>query len=76
MEGTIFVIALVSTVGGIAFLIVTVTLIYKLIARRQDSRILNDEEGRMLQEIWLGLEKMDQRVANLETILIQKDRKP
>ena len=42
--------------------------------RGRDSRSLNTEEGEILQDIWQGLQKMEDRIVNLETIMINRDK--
>jgi len=37
------------------------------------SRRLNEEETRIMQEIYRGLEKMEKRVETLETILLERE---
>jgi len=39
------------------------------------SREMADEETRMIQEIYQGLLKMEDRVEALETLLLEKERK-
>ena len=39
------------------------------------SRKLRAEEARMIQEIYLGLSRMEERIDALETILLDKKRK-
>ena len=37
------------------------------------SRRLNEEETRIMQEIYRGLEKMEKRVETLETLLLERE---
>lgn len=75
MDAFTFIIALVGTVGLFIFLLVVTIGFFRMSLRRRDSRSLSAEEGRMLVEIWDGLQKMEARIDNLETILIGKERR-
>jgi phage shock protein B len=43
--------------------------------RRNENRDLDEEETETLSEIWRGLQKMEQRIENLETILVKNERR-
>ena len=43
--------------------------------RSAGSKQLNEEEAKMMQQIHQQLEKMEERVEALETILIDRERK-
>lgn len=75
MDVFTFVIALVGTIGLFIFLFVVAFGFFRLSLKRRDSRSLSSEEGRQLQEIWEGLQKMEERIHNLETILIRQERR-
>lgn len=59
----------VGIVWIVAWMIVT------LVTGKRNTRILNDNEARVIQEIYHGLSKMEQRVESLETLLLEKERK-
>ena len=59
----------VGIVWIIAWMIVT------LVTGKRNARIPNDNEAHVIQEIYHGLSKMEQRVETLETLLLEKERK-
>ncbi len=67
----VFAIPLVAVMGGVLIAII------KVLKRDRSagSKRLNEEEARMMQEVYQGLEKMEQRIEALETILIDRTRK-
>jgi phage shock protein B len=66
------VIAFMLAVMGVIFL--AALAILKGGARRPD-RELQAEETRLIQDIYHGLLKMEERVEALETLLLERDRK-
>ena len=66
---TIFFGMIVSIVGIIAWMIVT------LVTGRRSTRALNDQEAKVIQEIFHGLSKMEQRVESLETLLLEREKR-
>ena len=64
-------IPLVAVMGGILIAIL------KILRRDRGSngRRLDEEEARMMQEIYQGLEKMEKRVEALETLLLDREGK-
>ena len=60
---------IVSIVGIIAWMIVT------LVTGRRSTRALNDQEAKVIQEIFHGLSKMEQRVESLETLLLEREKR-
>ncbi len=70
------------SIGGIILLFATIGLIVIGIIRAAKSGGLSRkdkqaqaEEARMIQDIYRGLAKMEERVEALETILIERKRK-
>jgi phage shock protein B len=51
------------------FLIVCVRLLF----RRQDKVLLSRSEAQQLAKLERGLEKMEERIGNMETILLSRD---
>jgi hypothetical protein len=47
-------------------------LLGKVLGTRGGSR-LSDEESQIMQEIFYGLKKLEERIESLETILIERD---
>lgn len=68
----VFVLAIVAM--ALSFLGFVFYCVYRIVADRRRARILSDEEGRALQELWKGLQGMEDRIANLETILMDRER--
>ncbi len=50
------------------------TLLGKVLGARGSGR-LSDEESQIMQEIFYGLKKMEERIDSLETILLDRDRR-
>ena len=63
--------ALVAAVVAALFLVLVVR-----VARGARSRGLGDEEADLLRQLNEGLQKMEERVSNLETILMSRTRAP
>lgn len=61
----------VAVIGG---LFIAALKILKGSSSRQ-SRQLQVEETRLIQELYQGLSRMEQRVETLETLLLDQDRK-
>jgi phage shock protein B len=61
----------------VAIIPVTVVVIIRMIKSGgpQKRQGLADQETRMIQEIYQGLSKLEQRVEALETLLLEKERK-
>ncbi len=65
--------------------LVAILMVYSLIARkiaadakarkeRSERRTLDGDEDELLHENWNALDKMDDRITNLETILLERGR--
>ena len=57
-----------------AFMIVVVCLLFSWLKRIGTTRGLNNEEGEILEKLWDGMQRMDERMTNLETILLESKR--
>ncbi len=68
-------VAIVAIVFGsvLAALFLLTNMISKMLGARGGSR-LSDEESQLMQEIFYGMKKMEERVESLETILLDKGR--
>ena len=66
-----------SIIIALAIIPVTILFAIKIIKGRVPgkNRGLADEETRMIQEIYHGLTRMEERVEALETLLLEKERK-
>lgn len=51
-----------------------ILLIARMLLNRRDSRRLNREEEMQLAQLMDSLDRMEHRIQNLETILMQKER--
>lgn len=72
MDLYVFIIAMTAIVGGIGFLLTVALSILALVFRRKKAHTLTADEERMLRELWSGLQRMEERVRNLESILIAR----
>ena len=66
-----------SIIIALAIIPVTILFAMKIIKGRVPgkTRELIDEEAKMIQEIYHGLTRMEERVEALETLLLEKERK-
>lgn len=73
-----FIIALTAIVCGTILMALLFILMFigsvKKTKKRGKSRDLSEDEGQMLQEVWDGIQKMETRIENLETILLSKEK--
>ncbi len=63
-------VAIVAGIGGITLVILKI-----IRASSGGDRKLGAEEAKMIQDIYHGLLKMEERVESLETILLERERK-
>lgn len=75
MSWQIFIIIMTAIVGGLTFLCLPIVMVFWSRVKRQDSRRLSDQEEKSLRETWDDLQRMEQRIENLETILLERERK-
>jgi len=54
-------------------LFVVANMVSKILGTRGSGR-LSEEESQLMQELFYGLKKMEERVESLETILLEKGR--
>ena len=64
---------IVLIVFGVPFLFAW--LIVRLLVQRRDSARLSRSEQEGFQQMWAMMQKMEERIANLEAILEPRDRK-
>ncbi len=69
------IVAIIGVSGGVAFLCILALGFLRLVGGRRGARHMNEDESRMLQDLWSGLQKMEARITNLETILLHRDRR-
>lgn len=74
MEREVVIISLAGIASGTLIVMSFFAMILLIFRRKRKSSELTDEEGETLQEIWSGLKKMEDRMTNLETILLRGDR--
>lgn len=70
-----FIITLTSIISGTLVVCLPVFMVFWMISKRRDRRMLNSQEDRILRETFEGLSKMEERISNLETILLDSERK-
>lgn len=61
-----------SIVAAIALVCWTIV---RLVSGGTRSQSVSAEESRMIQELYQGLSKMEQRLESLETLLLDRDKK-
>ncbi len=75
MSFEIFVITLASIIAGTLIICVPIVMVFWMIARRKDRHMLSHKEEQLLRETFEGLRKMEDRINNLETILLESGKK-
>lgn len=75
MSLTVFIVTMTSIIALTTFLCLPVVMIFWPRIRRQDSQRLSAKEEKSLRETWDDLQRMEQRIENLETILLERERK-
>ncbi len=68
------IIAIIAIGCGTAVIITFMSLLFAEIRRRRGSRVFSEDEGQMLQDLWTGIQKMEGRIGNLETILLERSK--
>jgi phage shock protein B len=61
----------------LAVILIPVFLIFavvRMLIKRRDSQMLSRDEQSQLRQLWDSLQKMEDRIANLETILMHGGR--
>lgn len=67
-------VVLTAIVCGTVVLLFLIAALFRSVRARENRRTLSDDEGNVLEQIWDGLQKMEDRVMNLETILLDRRR--
>lgn len=76
MAGETFVVVVMSILAATLIVCLPVVLFFWLILRkRSGSNNVSVQEEDKLRHIWAGLQRMEQRIENLETILAGKRRR-
>jgi phage shock protein B len=75
MSPEVFIIALAGIMAVTLIVCVPVVMIFWLVAKRRDNRMLSGQEERLLRDTFEGLRRMEERITNLETILMDSERK-
>lgn len=70
----IFVLSIVAMGCGTAIIIVFMVMLFSLIGGKRKGRTLTEDEGAMIQDLWNGIQKMEERINNLETILLHRKK--
>lgn len=71
-EFHIFLIVITAILCGTAIILYPLVMVFRLIERRRQSRSLNRDEDEILRETWEALGRMEDRIENLETILLNR----
>lgn len=72
-----------AAIVSIVFIVFGSIIVALLIVSRTIARVLggrsgghlSEEESQLMQELFYGMKKMEERVESLETILLDRDRK-
>lgn len=75
MSFEVFVIVLISIISGTLIICVPIVMLFWMIGKRRDRKMLSGQEERLLRDTYEGLQKMEERINNLETILLSSERK-
>ena len=75
MDFYVFLIVLASITAGTLVICVPIVMVFWMIGKRRDNRMLSTKEEQLLRETFEGLRKMEERINNLETILRDAERK-
>lgn len=76
MTGSEIVVVLFISCGfGVSIVAIIAWTLVSLINGRRRGTTVNEEESRLIQEIYHGLGKMDQRVESLETLLLEREKR-
>lgn len=76
MAGETFVVVVMSILAATLIVCLPVVLFFWLILRkRSGSSNVSGQEEDKLRHIWAGLQRMEQRIENLETIFAGKRRR-
>lgn len=73
MDLTVIIIVAIVFGSVLTALVVISNLVSKVLGQRGSGR-LSDEESQLMQELFYGMKKMEERVESLETILLEKGR--
>lgn len=71
-----FVIAVIAIACGTGIVVVFMCLIFSLITRKKKRREqgISEDDGEMVQDLFHGLQRMESRIENLETILLRREK--
>ena len=75
MSGETFVLTMVSIVAVTLIVCLPVVLFFWLVLRKRRERGMSGNEEDKLRHIWNGLQRMEQRIENLETIIAGQRRR-
>jgi phage shock protein B len=72
--GEVFIVAVVAIICGTVIVVVFMGMLFSLVRGRRKGRNISEDEGAMIQDLWNGIQKMEQRINNLETILLHRQK--
>lgn len=73
--GEIIVTTLIGCSMVLGIVAILAWMIVTLSSSKRRSGSMNDEETRILQEVFHGLNKMEERVEALETLLLEREKR-
>lgn len=57
------------------FVLALASVLYDVVRARHERQSLSEEESELLREIWNGAQRMDDRLTNLEVIVMNEEKR-
>lgn len=73
--GEVIITTLIGCSMVLGIVAISAWMIVTLATSKRRSSTINDEEARILQEVFHGLNKMEERVEALETLLLEREKR-
>jgi len=74
MDGGTFIVVVLSILSATLICCLPIVLVFWAVARKRGGHKRNGDEEARLRDIWDGLQKMEQRLQNIETIVAPRRR--
>ena len=74
MDGGIFIVVVLSILAATLICCLPIVLVFLAVMRKKAGRTRTGDEEARLRHIWDGLQKMEQRLENIETIVAPRRR--
>lgn len=74
-SGDIVVVTAIACGMVLGIIAVVAWTIVSLVTGRRRPQNINDDDAKIIQEIYHGLTKMEQRVESLETLLLEREKR-